>query len=93
MSHRVYPEIHINPTLLTKLYKMHGIKKRVIQLTKNINPKKSKGYTIWKEEMAEKLKIATAEGYRIIYIDETMFTRNTIKKGEYCLPKFNTAIQ
>ena len=29
------------------------------------------------------------EAYRIIYLDETMFTRKTIRQEEWCLPKDN----
>jgi len=32
------------------------------------------------------------EGYRIIYIDETMFTRKTLRNEEWCLPKDNISL-
>lgn len=32
------------------------------------------------------------DGYRIIYIDETMFTRSSVPKHEYCLPSENMSI-
>ena len=35
------------------------------------------------------LKKAKKDGYRIIYIDETMFTRANIPKSEWSLPKQN----
>lgn len=35
---------------------------------------------------------ARKDGYRIIYIDETMFTRAAVPKAEYCLPSDNMSI-
>mgnify|MGYP004089971961 CR=1 FL=1 len=37
--------------------------------------------------MIAALKRAKRDGYRIIYLDETMFTRSTVPKSEYCLPE------
>ena len=42
--------------------------------------------------MIRELKKAKRDGYRIIYIDETVFTRSTIPKLEYCLPKKNMTV-
>ena len=40
-------------------------------------------------QMKRELHKAKKDGYRIIYIDETMFTRKTVTKVEYCLPEHN----
>ena len=42
--------------------------------------------------MIKALKKARKEGYKIIYIDETMFTRSTVPRTEYCLPKQNVTV-
>ena len=42
--------------------------------------------------MKRQLTKAKKDGYRIIYIDETMFTRATVPKSEYCLPKQNVSV-
>ena len=42
--------------------------------------------------MKRQLAKAKKDGYRIIYIDETMFTRATVPKAEYCLPKQNMTV-
>ena len=35
---------------------------------------------------------ARRDGYRIVYLDETMFTRKTVPKTEYCLPGRNMTV-
>ena len=42
--------------------------------------------------MKRALTRARRDGYRNIYIDETMFTRATVPKAEYCLPKQNMTV-
>jgi hypothetical protein len=37
--------------------------------------------------MKRELAKAKRDGYRLIYLDETMFTRATVPTIEYCLPK------
>ena len=42
--------------------------------------------------MKEKLSIAKSKGSKIVYIDETMFTRSTVPKKEYCYSKKNMTV-
>ena len=42
--------------------------------------------------MKRELQRAKRNKQRIIYIDETMFTRVTVPKAEYCLPKENMTV-
>ena len=42
--------------------------------------------------MIKALAKAKKDGFRIIYIDETMFTKHSIPKSEYCLPHKNMMI-
>ena len=42
--------------------------------------------------MVRELNKAKRDGYRVIYIDETMFTKTTIPKSEYCLPNQNMRV-
>ena len=39
--------------------------------------------------MIAALKRARRDGFRVIYIDETVFTRSTVPRTEYCLPEQN----
>ena len=51
--------------------------KNIQEITKEVN------------RMKRELAKAKGEGYRIIYIDETCFTRTTVPKAEWCLRKQN----
>ena len=42
--------------------------------------------------MKRQLTMARNQGYRVVYIDETMFTRSTVPSSEYCLPKQNVTV-
>ena len=64
--------------MLSKVYKMHGIKKKKLRWYKS--PKES---DLKKERqklgtMKMLLTRAKNQGYRIVYIDETMVTRKTV---------------
>ena len=77
----------MNTALLRLVYRKHGIKKKKLYWYKQ-----AKGMTPdRKARMLATVKMlltkAKSDGYRIIYIDETMFTRATVPKAEYCLPK------
>ncbi len=37
--------------------------------------------------MKRQLTMAKNDGYRVIYLDETMFTRKTVTSEEWTLPK------
>ena len=42
--------------------------------------------------MKNKLTKVRREGYRVIYIDETVFTRKTVKDREWCASRSNLAV-
>ena len=70
----------MNYTLLAKVYRQHNIKKKRIKwekVTKNKTVAEAKKE---KSKMIRELTKAKKDGYRIIYIDEIMFTRKSIPK-------------
>ena len=79
-------------TLLSKVYKMHGVKKRTITWKKKANVRTEEEYKREKKKLLRQLKKARKDGYRIIYLDEAMFTKSALPKTEYCLPKQNLNI-
>ena len=42
--------------------------------------------------MKRELAKAKRDGYRLVYLDECMFTRATVPTAEYCLPKQNVTL-
>ena len=60
------------------------IKSRKIKVVKDFNRKKTNKYEKWKETIRVDLKNAEVDGYRVIYLDETLVTKSTIRRSEYC---------
>ena len=79
-------------TLLTRVYRLHGVKKRRITWKKKANNRTEAEYKREKKKLLRQLEKARRDGYRIIYLDEAMFTKSALPKTEYCLPKQNLNI-
>ena len=77
----------MNTALLRQIYKKHGIKKKKYRWFKQAKKQNEHGAAILKGKMKSALAKAQAEGYRIIYLDETCFTRKTMTDTEWTLPK------
>ena len=82
-----FPGSKMGYTLLSKVYKMHGVKKRTITWKKKANVRTEEEYKREKKKLLRQLEKARKDGYRIIYLDEAMFTKSALPKTEYCLPK------
>ena len=85
LFHRQFGNHRINSTLLRKVYRIHKIKNKKIKKTKPFNPEKEIEYENWRLEIKERIKTLKAQGYRIIYLDETLFTTKTLKSTDYTL--------
>ena len=84
---REFPTAHINPTLLRQVYTRHFIKKKKLRWYKTAkHPDEEKTKQLL-AKMKRELAKAKKDGYRIIYIDETCFTRKTVADTEWTLPK------
>ena len=70
----------MNYTLLSKIYKLHNVKRRRIKWEKKAREQNQVNFSRDKAKMIRELKKAKRDGYRIIYIDETVFTRSNIPK-------------
>ena len=71
---------------------MHGVKKKKFRWFKVPKKKNEHGTAIMKGKMKSALAKAKAEGYRIIYLDETCFTRKTMLDMEWALPGENVTL-
>jgi hypothetical protein len=85
LFHRQFGNHRINQTLLRKVYQMHKVKNKKIKKTKPINPDKEVEYENWRLEIKDRIKNLKAKGYRIIFLDETLFTTKTLKSYDYTL--------
>ena len=86
-----YPAAHINPTLLSRIYRDHKIKKRAIRWYKQPKERDPEQARQQLATMKRLMTRARNDGYRIVYLDETCFTRSTVPKAEYCRQGQNVA--
>ena len=73
-----FPGSKMNYTLLSRVYKMHGVKKRRITCKKKSNNRSEEDLKREKKKLLRQLEKLRKDGYRIIYLDETMFTKQVI---------------
>ena len=89
---RVFPSAHMNPTLYGQIYKQHKIKKKKLRWCKEVpnldHEERSRELAKMKRQLAK----AKKDNYRIIYLDETMFTRKTVADTEWALPGQNVSV-
>ena len=71
---------------------MHGIKKKKIRWVKEPKEEDLADTRVLLTTMKRKLTMARNEGFRIIYIDETMFTRKTVPDTEWSHKKSNMRV-
>ena len=83
LFHRHFGNHRINPTLLRKFYALHKIRRKHVKFTKEINPDKEHEYEKWRVDLKDKIANLKEDGYKIIYLDEAVFTSKTIKTTDY----------
>ena len=87
LFHRHFGNHRINRTLLSKVYRIHKIKRKKIKKVKLIDPDKEVEYENWRKEIKEVVRKLKFKQYRIIYLDECIFTTKTLKSIDYTLLK------
>ena len=83
LFHRHFGIHSINLTLLQKFYALHKIRRKHVKFTKDIDPDKESEYEVWRLDLKDKISSLKEEGYKIVYLDEAVFTTKTIKKTDY----------
>ena len=78
LFHRHFGDHRINITLLRKFYTLYRIKRKKIKLVKKIDPSKDVEYEEWRLGLVSDISRILEDHYRIIYLDETIFTTKTI---------------
>ena len=82
----------MNPTLYRAVYRRHHIRKKKYRWYK-VDPSGSvESKRLDLARMKRQLTMARNDGYRIVYLDETMFTRKTVADLEWALPGENIQI-
>ena len=84
---REFPTAHMNPTLYREVYRRHGIKKKKYRWYKVDKSATEQSKRMDLARMKRQLTMAKNDGYRIVYLDETVFTRQTMVDTDWALPK------
>ena len=86
---RQFPEAHMNATLLRKVYSLNGVKKKRLSWYKVVPEHDEASLRQDLARMKRQLTMAKNDGYRFVYLDETMVTRKTVPLTEWARPKEN----
>ena len=89
---REFPAPPLNTALLRRVYAQHGIRKKKYRWTKVPKNQDAVEASNWLANMKRQLSKAKRDGYRIIYLDETFYTRNKVPELEWALPNENVTI-
>ena len=68
------------------MYQLHGIKKKKYRWYKVDPTTDEAARKLDLARMKRQLTMAKNDGYRLIYLDETMFTRKSLADTEWSLP-------
>ena len=75
-----YPYCHCTVYKLRKLYKEHGIKRKMIRMTKSL-PIRSQAHALLEaQNLADDVRSAHLQGFRLQFCDEMVVTKTAIPK-------------
>ncbi len=78
MFHRIYPEIKVSASLIQKTYKRHGIRFKFIQRGKKTIDYANQYYLNLFRDMYEAVKRVRLRDKKLVWVDEAVFTFNTL---------------
>ena len=82
----------MNTVYLRKIYSEHCVKKRRIVFKKLWRPQTKEQLSRMAAELRDKMEQLRAEGRKVLYLDESMFTRSTVARTAYCLKDDNLTL-
>ena len=83
LFHRRFPDKKLNETLLRRVYRIHGVKKKALRWKKRPKANTLKQYGKLKEQLREEINATVVAGFDILWLDECMFTRKTVPLIEW----------
>jgi hypothetical protein len=92
LFHRTYPEVKISPSYLAAIYKKHGIKRKTVRLVKTLPRYIAQKVPDKLIMMRSEVKAALADGRKLVFIDEAMFTTAGRITHAYSAKKTNITI-
>ena len=89
LFHRMFPGKHIKPWRLRAIYRANLIKLKLIRITKMPIYGSDGRYDNMQAEMSRRVQDAVDRGRKLIWLDETLFTKHTAFKQEWSRRRFN----
>ena len=83
MFTRQFPHKKTSPTTLSRIYREYGVRRKKIRYTKLTTGRQKRKIRQTARDARDLLTDYVARGFRVIYIDETMFTKSTIPDREW----------
>ena len=83
LFHRVWTNKRITPPALSKLYRKQGVRLKAVRQFKLPSDCDLDRYVRLVDECREEVKDAIKNGIRLIYLDETVFTKRTYQTRDY----------
>jgi len=78
MFHRRFPEVRISASTIERLYKQYGVKFKFIARAKREVDFETPYFRDWFYRMRSQLEDVAAKGLRLVFLDEAVFTFNTM---------------
>ena len=83
LFHRKFPNKRVSAMKLCRMYRQHHISRKVVKRYKGVSVNKWEQYLEWQEESWNALKLARKNNQRILFVDELVFTKQTIPRLDY----------
>lgn len=80
MFHRQFPELKVSASTIHRAYKANKVRYKFIRSSKKVIDFTNPYYRKFLVDCYSKVKELRAKGTPIVYLDEAMFTFNTLKK-------------
>ena len=83
LFHRQFPNQHISPYFLHRFYKQHEIRFKLVKKVKNVPLGKIEENIEITDTVRRKIREALEKNIKIVFADETVFTKNTLPKRAF----------
>ena len=92
MLHRRFPEVKVTPQTLEKYFKLHGVKKKKIVLTKEVKWGKRTAVNAHIDTCRKKLQDYWDNDKLVLWLDECMLTTRTYQMKDWAPVRENREI-
>ena len=78
-----YPDKLLSVSALERLYKANRIRRKVVRISKSLPPAGIPNIERQRDDVLKRLGWAADNNLEVVYIDEIVFSRTTMKRSEW----------